>query len=100
MHDSVRYPGQNIQSNMLMGGQDVAQIGAVDDIFESREDADPDGRSVVGRYVSGIAVSMFDHLCRSRVRVCATTPVSQIMLTGASEAQRSGDGTKTNLLAT
>lgn len=31
---------------MLVSRDDVAEVGAVQDVLESREDADPDGRAV------------------------------------------------------
>jgi hypothetical protein len=44
-----------------MRGQDVAQIRAVQDVLESRQDTDPDGRPVVAGYVS--VGSMLAYLC-------------------------------------
>lgn len=32
---------------MLVGGQDVGQVGAVQNVFESRENANPDVRAVL-----------------------------------------------------
>lgn len=40
--DAIREPGENVENRMLVGGQDVGQIGAVQDIFEGWEDANPD----------------------------------------------------------
>lgn len=51
MHRAVRYPGHDIQNGMFVSGEDIAQIGTVDYVFECRENADPDGRSIVGRNV-------------------------------------------------
>lgn len=42
MDDAIREPGQNVENRMLVGGQDVGQIGAVQNIFEGWEDANPD----------------------------------------------------------
>jgi hypothetical protein len=36
---------------MFVSGEDIAQIGTVDYVFECGENADPDGRSIVGRNV-------------------------------------------------
>ena len=100
MHDSIWYPSQKIQRDILMGGQDVAQIGAIDDVFEGRENADPDGRPVVGRNISGVAVlaSLRNHPCSSRVGGWRSAPQPlfrrDFMLT-----RHSGNGARTNLLA-
>jgi hypothetical protein len=44
---------------VLMRGQDITEIGAVEDILERRQNAYPDGRAVLGRDVSGVVKSAF-----------------------------------------
>ena len=46
MHDTVWQPGQEVEDNMLMGGQNIAQIGAIKHIFERWEHPHPNGGSV------------------------------------------------------
>lgn len=48
MSDSVRKPGKDIQSCVLVLGQDIGQIGAVQDILESWKDSDPNVWSIYG----------------------------------------------------
>lgn len=45
MDDAVRQPSQNIQDRMLVGGHDVADVGAVDDVLKSRKNANPNVRA-------------------------------------------------------
>ena len=75
MYDSIGQPGEDIKDCMLVCGQNVAQVGAVEDILESGEDADPDGRAVVGGDVSGAEVSSFcEFTCwiRKMIRTCSS----------------------------
>ena len=46
MKDAVRDPGQHIEKSILVSGEDIAQICAIEDVFESGKDADVDWRSV------------------------------------------------------
>jgi hypothetical protein len=46
MGDTVRQPGENIEDDSLVSREDVAQVRAVEDVFESGQHADPDRRSV------------------------------------------------------
>lgn len=39
---------------MLVGLEDVAEVSAVEDVFEGREDADPDVRSIFAGYESAM----------------------------------------------
>lgn len=55
--DSIRQPGKDIQSDGLVGGKDVAQVCAVQDVLKSREHANPDWRSVFTRDKSLWSVS-------------------------------------------
>ena len=48
VNDAVGDPGQQVQDDVLVGGHDVAQVGAIEDVLEGREHADPDGGAVVG----------------------------------------------------
>jgi hypothetical protein len=47
MYNSVRDPSQEIEDCVFVGRQNVAQVGAIENVLESGEDADPDRRSVV-----------------------------------------------------
>jgi hypothetical protein len=47
--DAIRQPSQNVEKCALVCGEDVAQIGAVEDVLKCREDADPDWRAVLAR---------------------------------------------------
>lgn len=40
--NSIREPGEDVKDNMLVCGEDVAEIRAVKDVFESGENANPD----------------------------------------------------------
>lgn len=44
--DAVRYPGHDVQERVRVPREDVGDVGAVEDRLESREDRDPDVRSV------------------------------------------------------
>lgn len=44
--DSVGQPGEDVEGNSLVGREDVAQVCAIKDVFEGRQHAHPDGRSV------------------------------------------------------
>lgn len=46
MGDAVRQPGEDIENDGLVGGQNVAQVCAVEDVFKGRQHANPDRRSV------------------------------------------------------
>jgi hypothetical protein len=46
MGDAVRQPCEDIESDGLVSREDVAQVCAVEDVFESGQHADPDRRSV------------------------------------------------------
>jgi hypothetical protein len=50
--NSVWQPGEEIKDYVLVRGENVAQVGAVEYVLEGREDAHPNGRSVVGGNIS------------------------------------------------
>lgn len=54
VYDTVGQPGEDVQDCVLVRGEDVAEVGAVEDVLEGGEDADPDGRAVVCGDVSGV----------------------------------------------
>lgn len=75
MYDSIGQPGEDVKDCVLVCGQNVAQVGAVEDVLESGEDADPDGRAVVGGDVSGAEVSSFCEftcLIKKMIRTCSS----------------------------
>ena len=47
MRDAVWQPGQDVEECAFMRGEDVAQVGAVQDVLECRKNADPDWRAVL-----------------------------------------------------
>jgi hypothetical protein len=52
---SVGEPRENIEDRVLVGRDNVAEVGAVEDVLEGWEDADPDGRAVFGRNISEVS---------------------------------------------
>jgi hypothetical protein len=42
VHDAVGEPGEDVEDDVLVGGEDVGEVGAVEDVFEGGEDAHPD----------------------------------------------------------
>lgn len=48
VEDAVRKPGEKIENGVSVGGEDIGEVCAVEDIFECGEDADPDVRADVG----------------------------------------------------
>jgi hypothetical protein len=42
VHDAVGEPGEDVEEDVLVRGEDVGEVRAVEDVFESGEDADPD----------------------------------------------------------
>ncbi|KFY70695.1 hypothetical protein V499_08994, partial [Pseudogymnoascus sp. VKM F-103] len=42
VHDAVGEPGEDVEDDVLVCGEDVGEIGAVEDVFEGGEDAHPD----------------------------------------------------------
>jgi hypothetical protein len=45
--DSIGYDGKEVEERVFVCGEDVAQIGAVEDVLEGGQNADPDSRTVV-----------------------------------------------------
>jgi hypothetical protein len=45
VEDAIWKPSKHVEGHMLMGRQDVAQIGTIKDVFERRKDSNPDWRS-------------------------------------------------------
>lgn len=46
MCDTIREPCQNVEDRVFVGGEDVAEVGTIQDVFEGGEDADPYWRAV------------------------------------------------------
>lgn len=53
MGDAVRQPGEDIENDGLVGGQNVAQVCTIEDVFKGRQHANPDRRSVFAVDESG-----------------------------------------------
>ena len=49
MTDSVREPSEQVEDGMGVRGEDVGQVGAVEDVLEGGQDLDPDMRPVFDR---------------------------------------------------
>lgn len=47
MGDAIRQPGEDIEDDGLVSREDVAQVRAVEDVFEGGQHANPDRRSVL-----------------------------------------------------
>lgn len=47
--DAVREPSQQVQDGVSVGGEDVREVGTVEDILERRKDFDPDVRTILYR---------------------------------------------------
>jgi len=47
MANSIWQPSQKIKYDMFLSGQDITQVGSVEDVLEGGEDFDPDWRSVI-----------------------------------------------------
>lgn len=47
--DAVGKPSQDIQNRVLVGGEDVGKVGAVQNVFQSGQDSNPDVRTILGR---------------------------------------------------
>lgn len=49
MHYAVREPGEDVENGVLVGGENVGEIGAVKDILKRRENTNPDMGTVIIR---------------------------------------------------
>lgn len=49
MHDAVRKPSQNVENSMLVSRENVGKVRAIENVFQRRQDSDPDMRTVLGR---------------------------------------------------
>lgn len=47
MHYAVGEPGEDVENRMLVGGENVGEIGAVKNILERRENTNPDMGTVI-----------------------------------------------------
>ena len=50
MYDAVGEPGHNGEEGVGMGGEDIAEVCAVENVFEGGENADPYWHAPVARY--------------------------------------------------
>jgi hypothetical protein len=55
--DSVGYDSEDVEEGVLMCREDVAQVGAVEDVLEGGQDADPDSGAVVAGDISAKSLS-------------------------------------------
>lgn len=49
MHDTVGKPSQNVENSMLVSRENVGKVRAIENVFQSRQDSDPDMRAILGR---------------------------------------------------
>lgn len=49
MNNAVRKPGQNVKDGVLVGREDVGEVGAVQHILKSWQDTNPNMGSVIVR---------------------------------------------------
>lgn len=56
VHDAVGEPGEDVEDDVLLCGEDVGEVRAVEDVFEGGEDADPDaGAGFAGDEAGGVS---------------------------------------------
>jgi hypothetical protein len=48
VYDAIRQPSQKIQRGKIMGGEDIAKVGSVEDILQRGKYSDPYRRPVFG----------------------------------------------------
>ena len=79
MYNAIWYPCHKIQNYVLVRGEDVAQIGTIEYIFEGRQDADPGSRAIFGGDIPVAAqlACLHDGLCHMVVRQAAPRGPSQ-----------------------
>ena len=70
MCDAIREPGQHIQDDVLMRGEDVAQVGSVEDVLQCWQDAYPNWRAVFAGHKSKSVLSAPNFELRS-LSLCA-----------------------------
>lgn len=49
MADAVGEPGKQVEDGVSVGGEDVGQVGAIQDVLEGGQDLDPDVRPDLDR---------------------------------------------------
>lgn len=49
MNDAVGKPSQNVENSMLVSRENVGKVRAIENVFQSRQDSDPDMRTILGR---------------------------------------------------
>lgn len=76
MSDTIWEPCQEIEESGLMGGQNVREVGAVEDVFEGWQDLYPDGRPPFGGDESRFGVSTAKRNGKSRASVWGSSPAS------------------------
>lgn len=56
VHDAVGEPGEHVEHDVLVRGEDVGEVRAVEDVFEGGEDAHPDaGAGFAGDEAGGVS---------------------------------------------
>lgn len=49
VNDAVGKPSQNVENSMLVSRENVGKVRAIENVFQSRQDSDPDMRTILGR---------------------------------------------------
>ena len=57
MSDAVRKPCEEVEGRTLVSGEDIAEVGAIEDVLQCRQHLHPYGRSVLAGYES-VTVSL------------------------------------------
>lgn len=64
MAEPIRDPSQNVKRNILVSGQNVADVGAIENVLQRRQHSNPDSRAPVTWNEPATVVS--DYLRQSR----------------------------------
>lgn len=62
MANTVREPGQDVEDRIRMCGEDVGEVGAVENVLKGWEDLDPDMWAVLDRNETTVMAMLAD-LC-------------------------------------
>jgi hypothetical protein len=46
MGNAIWKPCENVEEGIFVAGEDIAEVGTIEDIFQGRKNADMDGRTI------------------------------------------------------
>jgi hypothetical protein len=73
MGDSIWKPCEDVEEGIFVAREDVAEIGTIEDVFQGRENADVDGRTICtvneSRINSVLVLTLKDFWMQVRARV-------------------------------